>query len=329
MLIGLFRRNQPIALALLVPVVAVLWPGAAPVLADPFAGMPAGMPLYAPVHRLLALGPWVLMGVGALLVFALAVLLNAVTNNAELFERRNHMPALLLPILLALLPHGLVPGPAFMGMFFVLWALSRTWSLQGRMNVLGLLFDAGLLLGLATLFYLPYAFLVVVAWASLAVMRPFHWREYFMPLLGVGSILLMAWGGWRLLAPEAWDLPASLRSLDKAPWAIGQGHWMYTLTLVVVMGILTLAGIYSFTVMYGRSVMREKNIRSAFLAFVFALSLLALFAWAIDGRVPPVVLALPLAVLLSYPLLQARQAAWAEAGVWAMLLLGLWARWMG
>lgn len=329
MLIRLFRQNQPIVLLLLLVVLAALWPGAAPLLADPFVAMPVGMPLYGPVHRLLAQGPWVFIGVGGLLVLALSFQLNVVVNNAELFERRNHLPALLLPILLALLPHGLVPDPAFMGLFFVLWALRRIWSLQGRMNVLGTLVDAGLLLGLAALFYLPYAFLVVVAWASLAVMRPFHWREYLMPLLGAAAVFVLAWGGWHLFAPQAWSPVGSLRSPDPSPWAIGHGHWMYGVVLVVVMGIMVLAGVYSFTALYRHSIMREKNVRSSFLALVFAVGLLAVFAWLIDGRVPPVLLAMPLAVLLSYPLLRARQVAWAEAGLWALLLLAIWARWMG
>lgn len=329
MLIRLFRQNQSIVLLLLLPLVAVLWPGAGPAVADPFLSMPVGMPLYGPVHRLLTLGPGVLLGVGALLIIGASILLNVVVNGVELFERRNHLPALLFPILLALTPHGLVPDPALMGLFFVLWGLGRVWALQGRTNVLGVLFDAGLLFGLAALFYLPYAFLVVTAWASLTVMRPVVWREYLMPLLGLACMLVMAWGGWHVLAPDKWDLLASMHATGTAPWALGAGHWMYTLVLTVVMGIMGLAGIYAFASLYGRSIMKEKNVRSAFLALVFAMSLVALFAWLLDGRVPGAVLAMPLAVLLSYPLAQARRIAWAEAGLWSMLLLAVWARWMG
>lgn len=329
MLIRLFRQNQPLLLLLLLPLVAVLWPGAGPAVADPFLSMPAGMPLYRPVQRLLTLGPWVFLVAGALIVVGVSIVLNIVVNGAELFERRNYLPALLFPILLALAPHGLVPDPALPGLVFVLWGLGRVWAMQGRTQVLGTLFDAGLLFGLGALFYLPYAFLVVTAWASLTVMRPVVWREYLMPLLGLACMLVMGWGGWHLFAPGQWDPVGSMRTADTLPWGLGAGHWMYTLVLVVVMGILCLAGAYSFAAIYGRSIMKEKNVRSAFLAFVFAMGLVALFAWLIDGRIPGAVLAMPLAVLLSYPLAQARSIAWAEAGLWSLLLLALWARWMG
>jgi hypothetical protein len=332
MLTKLFRQDRPLALLLLLPLLLLLWPGIGPsgmpMSGGPWTRVPEGMPLYAPVRALFSGAPWLSFVLGVLLVFGLSHRLDSSANSAELFDRRNHMPALLLPLLLAFMPQGMVPGPAFLGAWAVLWALTRAWTAIGRMRLMAPLFDAGLLMGLAALFYLPFTFLVVVLWATLAVNRPFHWREYVLPLLGMAVVLFLGWGICHFIDPGLWDPLGSLRT-PAAPATPLQLHWMYRLLLMVVLGILLVATVVTFYAVYARSVMRVKNMRASLLAFVFAMGLLALFAWWLDDHIPPVLVAMPAAVLLSFPFLQARRIAWVEAGVWALLALALWGRWVG
>lgn len=333
MLIKLFRQDRPTALFLLPVLLLLLWPGIGSMgisfsTTGLLAGVPKGMPFYAPIRDLLGITPWLALVLGILLLFGLSHRLDRSANDAELFDRRNHMPALLFPVLLALMPRGMVPGPAFMGAWPILWALTRTWTSMGRMNLLSRLFDAGLLMGIAGLFYLPYTFLIVVLWATLAVNRPFHWREYVLPLLALGVMLFLGWGICHFIDPTLWDPIGSMRALIPAPAPL-ELHWMYRLLLMVVLGILLIATVVTFYVVYARSVMRMKNMRASLLAFVFAMGLLALFAWWLDDRIPPVLIAMPAAVLLSFPFLQGRRIAWVEAGLWALLALALWGRWVG
>lgn len=335
MLIRLFRQDSPYGFLLLPLLVLLLWPGAG----AGGTGLPAtgtnlgmqtvaGMPLYAPFRWLMDLSPWAAMLLGMAMLLGLAHSLNRMANDSELFERRNHVPVLLLPLLLALLPFGLVPGPAFMGVWAVLLAMGRAWTAMGRKSILSALFDAGLLLGIAGGFYLPYTFLTVVLWATLAVTRPFSWREYLLPFIGMAVMLFLCWGAVHFIAPELWR-PAASMQFDPATPQPPEAHWMYGVILLALLAVLAISVMFAFSTVYGRSVMREKNIRASFLAFAFAMGLLALFAWLLDRRVPPVLLAVPGALLLAYPLLQAKRTAWAEAAVWCLLLLGCWARWVG
>jgi hypothetical protein len=103
------------------------------------------------------------------------VQLNALANNTDQVDRRNHLTALLFVLLLAAFDRTALLDPALLGMPLVLVGLAqRTWSMNNRSGALAELFDAGVLIGLAGLFYLPYLFLVVVLWASVSVMRPFE-----------------------------------------------------------------------------------------------------------------------------------------------------------
>lgn len=325
MLVRYFRQNQPAVLVLLLPLMLLLWPGASPV-PDPLARLAVGMPGYVALRLLFSTSPWVFTVLSFLLVAGLSLQLNFTVNESELFERRNHLPALLLPLLLSLFPQGLVPDPTLAGMPFVLWAMRRLWATQGDARILGPLFDAGLLIGLAAVFYLPYAFLVVVLWSSLAVMRPFHWREYLLLLLGLVLMFFLIWGALHLLAPGVWNPSASWRPAI-APAKLTAPHWLRGVLLTALAFIFLVSGGFVFAAGYARGIMREKNTRASFLAFTFTCGLLALFNWFVEGRVSPVLVAAPVAVFLSWPLLQARRIAWAELGVIAIIALGAWGRW--
>ncbi len=325
MLVRFFRQNQPAVLIALLPLLFVLWPGASPV-AAPLSHFAHGMPGFTALRLLFTTAPWTMPVFAFVLVLALSLQLNFTINESDLFERRNHLPALLLPLVLALFPRGLVPDPAMVGMLFVLWALRRLWASQADARLLGAVFDAGLLIGLASAFYLPYAFLVVVLWSSLAVMRPFHWREYIAPLLGFVLMLFLIWGALHLFAPGVWDPVASWRPLSPQPKA-PVPHWLRGVLLTALAVLFLVSGTLEFAAGYARGIMREKNTRASFLAFSFTCGLLATFSWFTEGRIPAVLVAVPIATFLSWPLLQTRRMAWAEAGVLALIALGAWGRW--
>jgi len=170
MLASLFRSNQP-AVLLAVPVLVGVLFGAQ--LFAPIPPRPMAMPLVELVDHLIGGSAWARNALSLLLVMAVSVQLAMLVNDMELMDRRNHFPAFLFPVLLAALGPHVLYGPALLGMPLVIAALRRTWSISNHGRALGALFDAGSLLGIASLFYLPYAFLVVVVWASVSVIGPF------------------------------------------------------------------------------------------------------------------------------------------------------------
>lgn len=332
MLTRLLRQDRPVLIFLAPLLVLLLWPGAGSSALPwefPEGGyapwMVQGMPLYRPVAWLLTLYPWLGVGTSMLLVTLVGHRMDRTGNDAEVFERRNHLSSLLLPLLLALLPHGLAPGPALVGALPMLFAISIPWATMTRTEAPGRLFDAGSLLGIAGLIYLPYTFLVVVVWATLAVTRPFQWREYVLPAVGVATLLFIGWGITGIVAPGVWD-PISSFHFPPGAALPPPRHWMYNVVLLVVLAMLAVAILVTFQAVYSRSIIRVQNIRASFLAFAFAMGLLALFTYGLDRRIPPALLAVPASMFLAFPLLHARRTAWADAALWILFLLALWAR---
>lgn len=325
MLVGIFRSNRPGVLLVVPVLVALLWPGMA--LVDPQARTAmAGMLLHEMARPLLHAGTWGLAICSVLMVWALSIQMDRLGNNNGLFRRPQHLTALCLPLVLALLPQGLVPDPALMGMPLVLWALQRVWATQGAHVALGAHFDAGLLIGVAALVHLPYAFLLSVVWASSSVMRPLQWREYVLPLLGTALVLVLAFGASQVVDPARWNVTASFLPAVP-PIRPAPIHWVHGVLVLAVAGLLGLSALVTFARGYGKGVVREKNTRSAFLALAFALGIVAVFDRYTLGYVPPVLVAVPASVLMAWPLHEARRLYLVDAAVLGLLLLALWARW--
>ncbi len=318
MLARTFRSNQPGVLVLLL----LLVPGL--LLPHFWATPPAlvqGMPLALVYAHFFGLGGWV-YGTAVLCTTALLALqVTLLTNATDLVDRRHHLPGLLVPIAVALtVPPG-AAGAAFFGLPFVVWAMHRTWSISSGGKALGALFDAGLLLGIAAQFYVPFAFLLVVVWASVSVIRPFQWREYLVPFVGLALVFYLAWGVLRLMHLPAGEplrtVVGSTVGLSKAPYGFG-----WTLALVLVP--LLLVSALRFTEHYGRGVVREQNIRSAFIAFSITMLLLAGLVSLIAGVFPVVLLAVPAGLLATFGLIGTRRAWLGETAVFCLVLIALW-----
>lgn len=322
MLIGLFRSNQP-AVLMAVPVVVLglylpsLWNE--PVHTGPL------MPFSGLVVRALSAPGW-LNGLSALLLvvlvgFQLALLLNAL----ELLDRRNHLAAFLFPLMLAGVSDTAALDPALLGMPWVLMALRRTWSLANAGPALGRLFDAGSLIGIAALFYLPYVFMLFVIWASVSVIRPFAWREYVLPFLAVALVFYVVWGVLALLGHGAWMAMDTFRGPEVMRLELWGGPVRNGFVALVV--ILLLLGLAAFNHSYARSVMRGKNIRSGLMAFALALLIMMVLLVLIKGSCPAVLAAVPAGAIASYLFLSPRRSWMAELAAWTGLGLALWLHW--
>lgn len=315
-----FRTDQPLVLALLLPVLVLLW-WAQVALPGP-AILAGGMPLFSGLASITAPWPWLqgLLGIAA--AGWLAPLLASTANNAEFFDRRNRLPAILLLLLVALVG-GPLFSPALCGMLPLLFALRRAFALQGRSTVNGTLFNAGVLIGVAALFYLPYAFMVVAVWAAVSVMRPFDWREYAMPLAGALLAFYFCWGILRLAGLPAMQPIATIT--DAMHQALPTGKRLAVILLVVVP--FAVLGVLGYVRSYKGSVMRERNSRTAFLAVCWSLLAVIALELIVHRTFPVVLLAMPFAVLFTYPILVTRRMWLAELAFAALLVMGCVAQW--
>jgi hypothetical protein len=291
-----FRSNQPILVAAL-PVVAFLFwlPG---------WWMPTG-----PVQGFNLLqfafeqsGFFLIHGVvtGVLLMLAGALVFNHLFQKYDLIDRKNQLPGLCYVLAFSWSPFVIHYNHVLLALLFLLLSLRRMMSIYRQPGVHRELFDAGLLLAIASLFYLPFAGFMLALWISVLVLRPFNWREFLMPLIGFTTIIfifesfnyLFDWNIWQSVLNQI-ELP--LRTVPSTPIM-----WLRYIILAVVV-MLALIAAKSFMAAMNRSTTRNQNLKLMLLLFALNSGLLYMGLWFYPGIAPNLhLLSLPLALVLVY-----------------------------
>jgi hypothetical protein len=122
-----------------------------------------------------------------------ALWLNRVSNTYNLFGRPSFLTALMYMTLASLHLPFLLLTPILLCNFISIWMLSKLLSLYSTQDVRSLLFDLGMLVGLGSLIYFPFILMLLLLWISLSIFRPFYWKEWMIPIIGL-SVLYFALG---------------------------------------------------------------------------------------------------------------------------------------
>jgi hypothetical protein len=117
-----------------------------------------------------------------------ALWLNRVSNAYNLFGRPSFLTALMYMTLASLHLPFLLLTPILLCNFISIWMLSKLLSLYATQDVRAILFDLGMLVALGSLIYFPFILMVLLVWASLSIFRPFYWKEWVIPVVGLASV---------------------------------------------------------------------------------------------------------------------------------------------
>ena len=191
MLVRLFRLSQPVVAAVLLLLVVLVgfasfkWH---------FTTIPAnGMPFYDIVYAIFFGSPSLArVAVVTALLFLQAIHLSIILKKHEVIFKDTWLPGLMYVIIGSLLP----PFQWFHPMLFVnsllLFALDKIFFLYKNDKPLALDFDIGLIIGFASLFYLPIILFILFFGSALILLRPFSWRDWATGIIGVFLPLFFA-----------------------------------------------------------------------------------------------------------------------------------------
>lgn len=319
MLRSLFASNRPVVLVFLVlpavvAAVAALYfsEGRAPVLAGPAFDL-----VFGQVHRIPALS----VSLGAAVILAGAVLVNAVYNEHEYADRENYMPALVYVLIGISSPEWLYFNPVFTANVLLLLALRRLLRIYRISNATSMLYDAGLFTALAVLFYPPVAVCVPFLWVGMTRLRSATLREWLIPLLGLCTpvVYVVAAYWWFEMRPDFDEFFRFDGRFQFGPEADAAYSSVFFTFLGITLSAV-LVGLAGFLSRMGVSTVHRKNTKAVFVWF----SVFLVFGFIYVGFLPEndiasvASLAAPAAVFaaLSFNTEKARR--------WSGLLLYLW-----
>jgi hypothetical protein len=182
MLIATTRAHQPVSLVLIPVIGILLWlPG---FLHPSLPAEQVFMPFYAGIDTFLRANPRVSVLLGFLLSLGEAFLLNYIIYQHHILTKRSWLPALMFVVLSACTPGLLWLNPQLIAGLFLLGALHLLLATYRTDKAFASVFNSGILIGIAALFYLPSIVFLLFAIVCIILLRPFIWREWIIMILG-------------------------------------------------------------------------------------------------------------------------------------------------
>lgn len=207
MVINQFRKFSPINIAYL-SILGILFCASSLIrppetsetlLAEVSLLMPLGM-------KSIQLSPALNVLLTLVLTMIQALYLNKVMNKYYFTGRPNFLVALIYVTFASLITPFLVLTPGLICNFLVIWMLDKLIGIHTRERAVAPLFDLGMIIALGSLIYFPFLGNLLVIWVALLLFRPFQWREWVAPLLGVFTVYFLLWVlyFWRDQADQFW-----------------------------------------------------------------------------------------------------------------------------
>lgn len=183
MLLNFFRHISPASLMGLLLVSAGLWLHAFVTIHPVYRSPLPEMPLYT-----LTTG-WINSAALAtvcafILAFIGALLVNRAINQNDIFDKRSYLPALFYLIFIGCSGGLQQLHPFHFSNLLLTLALQRIIETYRKDYDFPGIFDAGLFVSLASLFYLPSIAFIFLLVSGILLIRPFSWRDWVVALLG-------------------------------------------------------------------------------------------------------------------------------------------------
>lgn len=128
---------------------------------------------------------WIAQAITVFLLFLHGALLNGLNFTHRLIDEINLFPGLFYVLIACLLPEFLYLSPLHLANTFYLLALIDLMAVYNQPRSAGLIFNAGMWIGIGSLFYLSWFIFILLAFIALNILRAFDLRERLMVLVGV------------------------------------------------------------------------------------------------------------------------------------------------
>lgn len=141
-----------------------------------------------------------------LLVFLFSMLLIDFISRKNSLTKNNTFKIFVFAVFMLMLPPTFLKADVLISNFFILLALRRIISLKTNKETQNKIFDAALWIAVASCFYFWSFLFIIVLYAGIVLMSNNSFKNFFIPFLSFGAIVLLA-NTYTLLAQNAFYLP--------------------------------------------------------------------------------------------------------------------------
>lgn len=206
MLLKFVNSNKAGLQIFILAIVLLLW---LHTLIEPFVPASFNTALAGPLGRLLvnplSERPVLSALIAMLVVLLCGFLLNQLNSRYALLKTKSQLPQLFFILVAGSLPSLRFLTPALISAFFVILMVYRLFKSYKKDRLVFNFLDAGILLAVAVMIYLPAVFLLPLLLITLLLFGNMVWQEWTYPWIGF-CLPFLFWGSYLFMA----DRPLSL-----------------------------------------------------------------------------------------------------------------------
>ncbi len=183
MLLKIFKNNPLLLLVFGIGLSVILWsvtimkPGE---ITHPYTDITLLAPFFDHIHSF----PLVKEILGFAILLLEAALWNTIINRHSLLRQSTYFPFFFMLLLLSCRASLAGFYPALISSLFLILAINKLISSYKNEKALSEVFDSGLLVGIATLFYIPSIVFLLLLWIGLFTIRTINLREWTCSVIG-------------------------------------------------------------------------------------------------------------------------------------------------
>lgn len=316
MLIRLFKSGHLIHSISIIIFAIVLW---LPLVLQPpvYAFNDLSAPLYELFVYIVGTNPIINSAISLVLIIITALILNSLVSEYNISAKTSLLGFFFL-IFFTFSNTGFIESNRFLivNLLFIL-ALVELYSLMRKEFTLAPLYNAALLLGLASMFYFPLVIMLVFLWAVLLVLRIGKWREYVVSIIGMGLPFSFIFC-WYYYYDKSDILINSIISSFDFEFSFGEFSFLNILILMLLAGILLPGFLYQINTLFEKNIALRQRLTINIWLFVFSL-----VAVLVDFKTPNsmVLLSIPSAIILTNISSNIKKIKWVDIYVSLIFLL--------
>jgi hypothetical protein len=164
------------------------------------------MPLYGLISSLIGTNPFPGIILSLTLVSLMSILIVNLNSSLFFINERTFLPAFIYILISGLIPQFQLLNPAFFSALFLMMAIRRIMAAYRIQGTAYSFFDAGILIGIGSLFYANLIWFGILIIIGIALLRPGNTKEIALSVIGLVTPFLMTVGIYYVLDKDLREL---------------------------------------------------------------------------------------------------------------------------
>ena len=225
------------------------------------------MPLYELVIDLLGNNYFINTLFAILLMIANLILISFGNSNEFFFDQKSFLPALFYIIINSAYPGNQIMNPVIVATLFLNFALIRIMNSYKQPVVCSHFFDAGIIIGVGSLFYANLIWFGILIFIGMAVFRSFEIREFVSAIIGLFTPFGLTMAIYYLTDRDI----SSLFSNFAANLFMDEGLPFMSISSIIVYLIIGIILVLSIINLVGRVNTKKIKVRKTFTMLMWTL----------------------------------------------------------